>query len=204
MKPNYKLLSDVYDLLDVLYFNRGDKSPRTAMLEAIPDTAVHVLDLCAGTCANSVLVAQNRKNATITALDLSNDMLKIAEKKFNQKGLLNIKMLVADACGTGLPENSFDIILLSLVLHEVSEDLRTSILNEAKRLLSHNGQLIVIEWAQPTSVIQKIMFAPIKWLEPKGFKDFLRKDLYVYFTEMSFNVIGVYSCDYTKVIRLAK
>lgn len=116
----------------------------------------------------------------------------------------NIKITVADACNTGLPNNSFDVILLSLVLHEISEDLRIAILNEAKRLLSPNGQIIIIEWEQPTSIFQKVMFAPIKLLEPKGFKGFLRKDLFVYFKEMGFTVIDTTACDYTKVIRLVK
>ncbi|MDR0220731.1 MAG: class I SAM-dependent methyltransferase [Lachnospiraceae bacterium] len=204
MKPNYKFLSLVYDLLDVVYFNRNDKSPRTAMLNAVPETTVQILDVCAGTCSNSILIAEKRKNATITALDLSADMLKIAEKKFKQKGLQNIKKVVANASKTGLPDSSFDIILLSLVLHEISEDLRVAMLDEAKRLLSQTGQIIVIEWEQPTNIIQKILFFPIKQLEPKGFKEFLRRDLSVYFMEKEFNVIDVTACDYTRVIRLAK
>lgn len=204
MKPNYKILSAVYDLLDILYFNHNDKSPRTAMLNAIPDMPIRVLDVCAGTCSNSILIAENRPQSKITALDLSTEMLKIAEKKFIKKGLHNILITVADACNTGLPNNSFDVILLSLVLHEISEDLRIVILNEAKRLLNPNGQIIIIEWEQPTNIFQKVIFAPIKLLEPKGFKGFLRKDLFVYFKEMGFTVIDTAACDYTKVIRLVK
>jgi demethylmenaquinone methyltransferase/2-methoxy-6-polyprenyl-1,4-benzoquinol methylase len=204
MKPNYKFVSAVYDLLDVMYFNRNDKSPRTAMLNAVPDTPIRVLDICAGTCSNSILIARKRKNAKIIALDLSVDMLKIARNKIRQKGLRNIKTFVADACNTGLPDSSFDVILLSLVLHEIGEDMRVAMLNEARRLLNDNGRIIVIEWAQPTNIIQMILFAPIKSLEPKGFKEFLRRDLSVYFKKMGLDVTDTVACDYTKVIRLAK
>jgi ubiquinone/menaquinone biosynthesis C-methylase UbiE len=41
-------------------------------------------------------------------------MLKIAEKKFQKQDIQNIEIFVADACNTVLPDNSFDIIILSL------------------------------------------------------------------------------------------
>lgn len=91
MKPNYKILSAVYDLLDILYFNHNDKSPRTAILNAIPDTPIHVLDVCAGTCSNSILIAENRPQSKITVLDLSTEMLRIAEKKFLKKACIILK-----------------------------------------------------------------------------------------------------------------
>ena len=50
----YKTLSAVYDLLDVVYFNRKESSPRTALVNAIPGTPVKILDVCAGTCSNSI------------------------------------------------------------------------------------------------------------------------------------------------------
>ncbi|MCL2053092.1 MAG: methyltransferase domain-containing protein [Oscillospiraceae bacterium] len=204
MKPNYKLLSHTYDLLDTLYFNRFETSPRTAMLNAVPREKISVLDICAGTCSNSILIAENRPQAMITALDLSADMLKIAEKKFRLKGIKNIETIVSDACNTGYPNGYFDVILLSLILHEISENSRAAMLKEAKRLLTPNGRLIVIEWEQPKSPSQKILFTPIKQLEPRGFKEFLQRDLAAYFENLGFAVIEKRHCDYTKVYQLRK
>jgi len=203
MKPNYTALSFVYDLIDVIYFNRKNRSPRTALIDIIPDTPVRILDVCAGTCSNSILIAENKPQAKITALDLSADMLKIAEKKFCKKNIRNIEISVTDACNSGFPNNSFDIILISLVLHEINEDLRKSILSEVKRLLTSNGRVIIIEWKQPVRLFQRIMFTPIKLLEPRGFKKFLQQDLTSYFKQKGFSINENRNCDYTQVIVLS-
>jgi demethylmenaquinone methyltransferase/2-methoxy-6-polyprenyl-1,4-benzoquinol methylase len=200
--PNYKSISFFYDLIDVFYFNHKSRSPRTALLSAIQDKPVRVLDVCAGTCSNSIMIAENKPQTKITALDLSVDMLKIAENKFCKRGLDNIEVFVGNACDSGLPDESFDVILVSLVLHEIDEDMRNGILLEAKRLLCSNGQIIIIEWEQPANIFQRSMFALIKLLEPKGFKEFLSRDLTGYFTEMGFAVVETMSCDYTKLIKL--
>jgi ubiquinone/menaquinone biosynthesis C-methylase UbiE len=204
MKPNYKFLSIFYDVIDVLYFPRKSRSPRTALLKQIPNRPLSVLDVCAGTCANSISIAKNRPQAKITALDLSPEMLKIAKKKFQKQGITNIKTLIGDAGCTGLPEKSFDVILLSLVLHEINDDLRKAILAEILRLLTDNGRVIVIEWEQPESLFQRIIFTPIKQFEPKGFKQFLRQDLTAYFQHTGFSVTDNLKCDYTRVFVLSK
>jgi demethylmenaquinone methyltransferase/2-methoxy-6-polyprenyl-1,4-benzoquinol methylase len=188
MGPNYKIQWLFYDLLEVVYFNRKKHSPRTALINLIPDKPVSVLDLCAGTCSNSVLIAKNKPKSEVTALDLSAEMLKIAEKKFRKQGIDNVKISIGDARRTHFDDNSFDVILLSLVLHEMSEDLQKEILYEAKRVLRDNGRIIVIEWEQPTKLMQRIVFSTIKPFEPKVFKAFLKMDLSVYFKKLGFNV----------------
>jgi len=204
MKANYKFLSFLYDLIDVLYFNRKKHSPRTALLKIIPDESVRVLDVCTGTGSNSLVIAKNKAGAKITALDLSADMLKIADKKFNKANVGNIKTVDADACDTGFVNNSFDIILLSLVLHEIEENLRQAMLNEAKRVLNDNGRIIIIEWEQPKKLFQRMMFSLIKAMEPKGFKEFLYSDLTAYFQSFGLTIADKQSCDYSQVLTLLK
>ena len=204
MKANYKILSFFYDLIDVLYFNRKRHSPRTALLSFIPDTPVRVLDVCAGTGSNSLVIAKNNTKAKITALDLSVDMLKIAEKKFQKENIKNVETKIADARKTGFDDNTFDVILLSLVLHEIDNDLRQAIISEAKRILRHDGRIIVIEWEQPEKRFQRFMFSFIKSMEPNGFKDFLNTDLTDYFRTIGLNIVEKRSCDYTQVFALSK
>ena len=200
---NYKYTSSVYDIMDVMLFRNIEQSPRTALLDAIPDEPVRVLDLCAGTCTNSILVAENKPKAKITAVDLSADMLRVASEKVQNKGIQNIEMVVADATRTGYDNDSFDIIILSLVLHEMDGSLQRAIIIEAKRLLSDNGKMIVIEWFQPEKISKRFMFALlVKPFEPKGFKEFLKKNMVTYFEGFGFTVIDENNCDYTKVYHL--
>jgi demethylmenaquinone methyltransferase/2-methoxy-6-polyprenyl-1,4-benzoquinol methylase len=202
--PNYAALSIIYDMLDVVYFRHYKSSPRTALLNVIPDTSVRVLDVCAGTCSNSILIAQNKPKASVVALDSSPEMLKLAKKKICKHNIHNVEMVVADACNTGFAAQSFDVILLSLILHEVNEDLRMGIINKAKRLLQDNGSIIVIEWEQPHKLSQRFLFTPLKLFEPRGFKAFLRMDLMQYFGSFGLEVAESWKCDYTRVYKLIR
>jgi demethylmenaquinone methyltransferase/2-methoxy-6-polyprenyl-1,4-benzoquinol methylase len=191
-------------LIEVLYFNREQHSPRTALLSLIPDTPVRVLDVCAGTGSNSLAIAEKKPEAKITVLDLSADMLKIADKKFRKASISNVEPIIADAGNTCFDGNMFDVILLSLVLHEIKEDLRQAILSEAKRILNSNGRIIIIEWEQPQKFFQRFMFSLIKQTELEGFKNFLHIDLAAYFHTLGLTVLEKHSCDYTQVFVLSK
>jgi ubiquinone/menaquinone biosynthesis C-methylase UbiE len=204
MRAKYKLSSFFYDLIDVLYFNRERYSPRTALLSLIPDAPVRIFDACAGTGSNSLVIAKKKAKAEITALDLSADMLRIADEKFRKANVYNVKTVVADALCTGFGDNSFDVILLSLVLHEINEDLRQAILTEAKRVLNSGGQIIVIEWKQPQKPFQRFMFSLIKLMEPTGFESFLHTDLAAYFRTFGLTVRERRCCDYAQVLDLIR
>jgi len=204
MKTKYNFFSFFYDLIDVLYFNRKKYSPRTALLELLSNMPTRVLDICAGTGANSLIIAKNKPDARLIALDLSSNMLKIANKKYRKARVENIETLIADACNTSLLDNSFDVVLIALVLHEIEKDMQKAIIAEAKRVLSDNGQIIVVEWEQPKGRFQRVMFSLIKMLEPRGFKNFLHIDLSAYFRTFGLRVLERHSCDYTQVFVLSK
>ncbi|WP_454054991.1 hypothetical protein [Clostridium sp. Marseille-Q7071] len=59
MSLTYKLLSSFYDLIDVFYFKEKGINPRKAIIEAIPDLPIDILDMCTGTASNSLLIAEN-------------------------------------------------------------------------------------------------------------------------------------------------
>lgn len=101
-------------------------------------------------------------------------------------------------------DNKFDSILISLVLHEISSDLAYEILSEAKRVLKPNGKLLVIEWEEPKEWYREILFWIIRKMEPKGFENFLKIDMSVYFEKAGFSIDEIRHCDYTKVIVLSK
>jgi len=198
----YKSFSHTYDLLDTLFFKRN--SPRAALIEMIPDGPIKVLDGCAGTGTCSLLIAQNRHEARVVALDKSDHMLRVADRKFKEAQADNAETVLADATGTGFAVKSFDIILLSLTLHEMTETARASVLTEAKRLLTDSGKIIVVEWQQPKKYFQRLKFSLIKLLEPKGFKAFLHSDLSAYFKELGLFNLEKRCCAYTQVIALSR
>ena len=129
---------------------------------------------------------------------------KIADKKCQKAQINNVELLTANACNTQLPDNSFDIVLISLILHEVQKEVQKAMLIEAKRVLKQNGHIIIVEWEQPKKFLQKIMFSTIKAMEPEGFTDFLHTDFTSFFKQFDLITSKKQSCDYTQVFMLSK
>jgi demethylmenaquinone methyltransferase/2-methoxy-6-polyprenyl-1,4-benzoquinol methylase len=205
MNLKYNVISKFYGLLDLIYFRNINKSPRTGMLEFIPNKKIKILDVCIGTAENSILISINRPNAEIIGIDLSKDMLALAKEKIEKKGISNIKTLVMDAANMKLDDNYFDVVIISLVLHEVDVNIRDRIIKESKRVLKNQGKIIIIEWDKPRKLIQRLLFSIIKLLlEPKGFKEFLELNIKKYMDKFSLKVMSEKKCDYTRVIEIIK
>lgn len=194
----YKWLSKIYDLIDVIYFKNNDRNPRKAVISKIPQGKIKVADICTGTATVLLKIADSRPEAEFFGIDRSSDMLKIAAEKVKERK--NIKLKCSDACNTGIEDGTFDVVVISLVLHEIDEKTAENILAEAHRILKKNGKLIITEWETSKSMMQRFIFFPIKKLEPKGFKEFLQKDIITWIEKSGFNFADIKHCDYSKVL----
>ena len=199
----YKAMSGFYDLIDIVYFRDYENSPRKVVLESIGNEE-RVLDLCTGTATNALKIAKSKPLSEIIGIDLSKDMLKIAQGKVKKSKVQNIKLYHMDATNMRFQDKFFDKILLSLVLHEVEENLAEKILTEAKRVLKDDGEIIVTEWEKSRKFSRRALFLPIDILEPKPFKSFIEKDLYRYFERYGLKVVSEVHCDYSRVLKLKR
>ena len=141
----YKAMSKFYDLLDVIYFRKYDTSPRRVVNEAIKDND-KILDLCTGTGTNAVNIAKRNASIKVVGVDLSKNMLAIAESKIKKEKLLNIELFLMDAANLSFEDECFDKVLLSLVLHEMDEGIAARIMKEAIRVLKPDGEIVITEW----------------------------------------------------------
>lgn len=203
MQVFYKIISKGYDLLDVIYFRNFKKSPRKAVLDRIYENE-KILDLCTGTATNAITIAKKKTNAKIIGIDLSKDMLKVAQNKIRKNGLKNIRLFQMDATRLKFKSHCFDKILISLVLHELDEELAAKIITEANRVLKDDGEIIITEWEPSKQLSKRILFAPIHYLEPKPYRKFINMDLYSYFEKYGLSIQEDIHCDYTRVIILKK
>lgn len=199
----YKVMSGFYDLLDVIYFRKYETSPRKVVFDTIGKKD-NVLDLCTGTATNAIAIAKKNPNAKIVGVDLSKDMLVVAREKVNKENLANVRLYRMDATQMNFKDESFDKVLLSLVLHETDEELAKKIIKEAMRVMKPDGELVVTEWERSDNFIKKILFIPIEILEPKPYKTFVTKDHKKYFKEFGLEQVECKHCDYSKVMRLKK
>jgi ubiquinone/menaquinone biosynthesis C-methylase UbiE len=77
---------------------------------AQPSPGMHVLDLASGTGEPAITLATRvGPEGHVTALDLSADLLEIAEKRARARGLKNFTVRQADAHSLAFPDNSFDL-----------------------------------------------------------------------------------------------
>lgn len=203
MKANifYKLIANAYDLLDVIYFKNFQRSPRKAVIEAVSEND-KVLDLCTGTATNAMNISKTKPSTSIVGVDLSEKMLKAARDKIKKASVKNVDLYEMDATKLSFKSESFDKVLLSLILHETDEDLRSKILTEAKRVLKKDGRIIVTEWERSKKFSQRLLFMPIHLLEPKPYRSFVKEDLYFYFAKHGLQIEKYVRCDYTKVLVL--
>ena len=105
----------------------------TSLLEDIPD--VPMLELGCGTGHWTEFLT--RQGFRITAVDYSEEMLKIAR----QKSIKNAVFLEGDAAKLPFPDQSFSAII-SITMLEFTDDPNI-VLNEIDRVLKPDGQLIL-------------------------------------------------------------
>lgn len=202
MNMFYKVIAYFYDLIDVIYF-RNNNNPRNMVLDAISERDT-ILDICTGTGTNAVNIAKSKTSAKIIGVDISKAMLKVAKGKAQKLNLKNINLCQMDATSLNFKTNSFDKVLVSLVLHEVNEALAEQIILEAKRVLKSDGEILITEWEKSDGMWKKVLFLPIHLLEPKSYHAFMQKDLYSYFRKFGLEIVEMKHCEYSKVIVLKK
>lgn len=203
----YTFISKAYDLLDIVYFNETGKNPREVILNMIKDSKAAILDMCCGTLSNTIGIAKAKPDIKVVGLDLSKDMLRAAKKKLHKQKIKNVYLKYADATKTKMPSKSFDYIILGLVLHESSPKLIEGVLQEARRLLKDDGNLIVLEWEPPEKLYQILKYFPLylgERLSCTTFKQFYTMDKEVFFRKYGFKVEQKEYCNYTIALRMKK
>lgn len=201
---NYQFNAKVYDILDRTYFRKPATSPRNVVVSLLGEEPLIVLDMCTGTGVNAFAIAGARRNAKVIGIDISAAMLQKAVAKLEHAGLSNVKLIHMDAANLQFSNEEFDVVVISLVLHEISQNLTGKLLGEARRVLKNAGKMIVVEWEEPVNRLKRIPFYLVKKTEPAGFEDFLKTEMDQYFFHFGFEMTQTIHCDYSKVMVLRK
>ena len=118
-------------------------------------------------------------------LDLSPYMLAVA-KEMDLKGEIS-QWLHAQAENTGLPDNSFDLVTLQFLTHELPGDVSKQIFQEVLRLLRPGGCIALVDNNPKSPVIQNlppVLFTLMKSTEPWS------DDYYTFNIEAALQSIG--------------
>ena len=136
-----------YDAITALASPPNETWLRQQLIKGIQGQPKQILDLGCGTGSTTLMLKQTFPAAQVMGLDLSPYMLTMAKHKAQQAGL-PIQWRHGLAETTGFDPASFDLVTLSMVLHETPTNISQLILQEGFRLLKPGGQFIMLDGNQ--------------------------------------------------------
>ena len=150
------------------YDRRMDKISR-GRVKTIKEAVVHevpegsqVLEIGCGTGQLAEMLIA--RGAMVTGFDTSREMLEEARNRIEAEGLENrfaIQQMGVDAMDA-LPASSFDSVVSTLVLSELSDDERRFALKHSNRVLRPGGIIIIADEVVPRKVIERLFQALVR------------------------------------------
>jgi demethylmenaquinone methyltransferase/2-methoxy-6-polyprenyl-1,4-benzoquinol methylase len=132
-----------------------------------------ILDVATGTGKQAFAFA--RKGYEVIGIDLSEAMLKVANKK-NKYG--NVKFEVGDTTNLPFEDNSYDICCVSFGLHDMPLSIREKALKEMVRVTKTKGMMVIVDYALPKRKIARfLIYHSVKFYEGKYYSEFIKSDL---------------------------
>jgi len=119
-----------------------------------------------GSAEIAITLAKILDDGRVYALDIQEEKLSALKGKLSQQKVSNIVTVLCDLeaeKGSTLQENSIDVVILANILFQA--DNKHAIINEAKRVLKKDGQILVIDW------LKKSSFGPEKIMAPEEVKN---------------------------------
>ncbi len=189
---NFDLIAPFYDLgiWLVALFLGGEKRLREEFLkEAMPLEGKKTIELFAGTATLSLMAS--KYGARSVATDLSAPMLRVAAVKSKKQGL-PLGLVRSDSACLPFRDGSFQLVLISMGLHEVDAKKAEAAISETARLLERGGRIVIEDYHNATGFtgfMERFFFMFTEgnevreWLNSdiqgvlrsRGFKNFRRK-----------------------------
>lgn len=106
----------------------------------LPPKGGSILDVGCGTGVH--LETYSRNEYKLFGIDTSPSMLNVAVERLGKKA----ELIQADATDMPYRSDSFDLILCMLVLHEMDDEVQSSVLSELERLIKADGRVLLIDF----------------------------------------------------------
>jgi ubiquinone/menaquinone biosynthesis C-methylase UbiE len=140
------------------------------LTQTVPQPVEQILDIGCSVGISTLALHRHykEKNPTVktTGLDLSPYMLTVAQHRDSAGEITWVHGLAEK---TGFPDQSFDLITLQFVIHELPRQAAAEIFQEAHRLLKPGGSIALVDNNPQSQVIQNlppVLFTLMKSTEP--------------------------------------
>ena len=139
----------LYDTLaNIFFFGRRRATFLALVAAAGVEPGQRVLDVGCGTGYFARLLAEGvGREGLVVGIDPSPAMITYASRQTGRAS--NCQFQVGKAEALEFPAEHFDVVVSSLVMHHLPEDLRVAALREMRRVLRPGGKLLVAEAQQP-------------------------------------------------------
>lgn len=146
--PTYDKLNHILSLnIDKIWRKKAVKR----ICKHLKDSETHVLDVACGTADSSIALAKAGISC-VTGVDISEEMLKVGQKKIEELKLDSVISLKVEDCeNLSFNDNTFDAAFIAFGIRNF-EDKKKG-LKELHRVLKNNGLLIILELSVPQNKI---------------------------------------------------
>jgi demethylmenaquinone methyltransferase/2-methoxy-6-polyprenyl-1,4-benzoquinol methylase len=116
-----------------------------------------ILDIATGTGDLAITIHRYNKEAKITGIDISEQMLKYGRRKIAKKKLDDyINLQYGDSENINYADNTFDNVTVSFGIRNF-ENIEKG-LSEMRRVLKHGGRAYILEFSMPQNFIIKKIY----------------------------------------------
>src|SRR5687767_8260757 len=141
---SYNAASDSYDHAANFFWERFGR--RTVERLQLP-VGARVLDVCCGSGASAIPAAQAvGSGGFVLGVDLAENLLALARRKAQDRGLTNIEFRTGDMLDLGLPESEFDAVICVFGIFFVP-DMQAAV-SKLWRLVRPGGKLAITTWGR--------------------------------------------------------
>src|SRR3972149_9713247 len=172
----YSLVKKVFDILAPFY--DIVTAPFSGLRGRVVDftgaeKGSKILDVATGTGKQAFAFAE--KGYDVTAIDLAEAMLKVANKKNRYK---NVNFQVTDATNLPFEDHSFDVASVSFALHDMPLTIREKVLKEMVRVTKPEGMIVIVDYALPRNRIGRfLIYHFVRLYEYEYYSRFMEADL---------------------------
>jgi ubiquinone/menaquinone biosynthesis C-methylase UbiE len=137
----YNSLAKIYDIWGYLTESKARK--RAVELAEIKN-GQHVLEVAVGTGIAFFETVKNNPDGTNIGIDISDGMLKKAQKRLSKLSQANYELKLGNAFNIEAGDNQFDLLINNYMFDLIAYDQMDVILTEFKRVLKTGGKLVLV------------------------------------------------------------
>lgn len=159
----YNWLTKFYDFLIQAFLK--ERSWKTFLIHSFFNkNPQSILDIGTGTATLSIMMKKAHPQANIVGLDGDEKILAIARSKVEQQKL-NIGLIKGMSYQLPFPDNHFDVITSSLMLHHLRDEDKLRTFKEVLRVLKAGGEFCIADWGKPDTVTSRLLFYWVQFLD---------------------------------------